>query len=50
MSGTDNMDTEHYFTTLPVNSIFTFERVEEEEILELLGSLDLNKGNWTGRH
>ena len=37
------MDTEHHFTMLPVNSRFTFERVEEEEILELLGSLDLNK-------
>ncbi len=28
---------------LPVDTRFTFERVEEEEILELLGSLDLNK-------
>ena len=37
------MDTDHHFTMLPVNSRFTFERVEEEEILELLGSLDLNK-------
>ena len=37
------MDTDHHFIMLPVNSRFTFERVEEEEILELLGSLDLDK-------
>ena len=37
------MNTDHHFTMLPVDSRFTFERVEEEEILELLGSLDLNK-------
>ena len=33
------MDTDHQFTMLPVNSRFTFERVEEEE----RGSLDLNE-------
>ena len=37
------MDTDHHFIMLPVNSKFTFERVEEEEILELLGSLDLDE-------
>ena len=42
ISGADNMDTDHNFTMLPVNSRFTFERVEEE-ILELLGNLDLTK-------
>ena len=36
------MDIDHHFTMLSVNSRFTFERVEEE-ILELLGSLDLEK-------
>ena len=43
ISGADNMNTDQHFTMLPVNSRFTFERVAEEEILELLGSLDLNK-------
>ena len=37
------MDTDHNFTMLPVNSRYTFERVEDEEILELLGTLDLDK-------
>ena len=36
------MDIDHHFTMLSVNSRFTFERVEEE-ILKLLGSLDLEK-------
>ena len=43
ISGSDNVNAEHHFTMLPVNSRFKFERVEEEEILELLGCLDLNK-------
>ena len=36
------MDTDHNFTMLLVSSRFTFERVEEE-ILDLLGNLDLTK-------
>ena len=48
ISGADNVNTDHHFTMLPVDSRFTFERVEEEEILELLGSwIRIRQLDWT---
>ena len=42
-SGLDSVDADHHLINTPMDSGFQFERVEGEEVVEILGSLDLSK-------